>query len=225
VLAALADADADPKGPWHTSNGPDGIDRVIITALSTDSWPEVRRRAAAVLGNRCQRIGPARALSDALAKDAELDVRRDSLTSLVQCRATGVGELLARTWDDTNAPIELRAHAVSQAAALGDAKLGAVLVVKFKRWRAGAIENADALVLAQHAATAISALDAPGAVAALTSALDDSAFPEIVTAAALALGALGPACPPSAKAKLQAIANSGDQTAVAARRAAAQCGR
>nr|MBA3394229.1 hypothetical protein [Deltaproteobacteria bacterium] len=61
--------------------------------------------------------------------------------------------------------------------------------------------------------------------AALEAALDNSAFPEIVSAAALGLGALGPACPPSAKAKLVIIARSGSQSASAAKRAAAQCGR
>ncbi|MGE0545658.1 MAG: hypothetical protein AB7O24_09765 [Kofleriaceae bacterium] len=224
VLSALGEA-SDPSGAWHSSGGADGIDRVIITALTGDRWPDVRRRAAMALGNRCQRLGPAKALGEAVAKDAELDVRRDSLSSLVQCRAAGVAELLARTWDDSEAAIELRAHAVSQAAALGDAKLGATLVGKFTRWRTAAIESAEALVLAQHAATAISALKAQGAAAALMAALDDVAFPEIISAAALGLGALGRECTAAAKVKLQELAGSGEPYAVAARRAAAQCGR
>ncbi|MBA3540613.1 MAG: hypothetical protein H0T79_13465 [Deltaproteobacteria bacterium] len=45
-----------------------------------------------------------------------------------------------------------------------------------------------------------------------------------MSAAALALGALGPACPPAAKAKLIALAREDETLAVAARRAAAQCG-
>jgi len=225
VLTALAGAETDVSDPWHTADGPDGIDRVIITALSGDSWPEIRRRAASTLGARCQRIGPAKALGDAVAKDRAIDVRVDALTALVQCRASGIDQLLAKTWDDGKAPIELRAQAVGLAVALGDPRLGAVLVGKFTRWRGAAIESAEALALAQRAAAAIAMLDAPGAAPALIAALDDSAFPEIVTAAALALGALGPNCPPAAKAKLDLIARSDEQAAVAAKRAAAQCGR
>ncbi len=225
VLSALAGAETDAGDPWHTADGPDGIDRVIISALATDSWPEIRRRAASTLGARCQRPGPARALGDAVAKDKHIDVRVDSLTALVQCRATGIGQLLAKTWDDSKSPIELRTQAVSLAVVLGDPKLGAQLVSKFTRWRGAAIESAEALALAQSAAASIARLQAPGAAQALIAALDDSAFPEIVSAAALALGALGPACPASAKAKLDVIARSEDATAVAAKRAAAQCGR
>lgn len=225
VLAALAGAETDAGDPWHTADGPDGIDRVIINAIATDSWPEIRRRAASTLGARCQRPGPARALVDAVAKDKHIDVRVDSLTALVQCRASGIDQLLAKTWDDSKSPIELRTQAVGLAVALGDPKLGTQLVGKFTRWRGAAIESAEALALAQRAAAAIAMLDAPGAAAALIAALDDSAFPEIVTAAALALGELGPKCPASAKAKLNVIARSDDQAAVAAKRAAAQCGR
>jgi len=225
VLSALAGAETDAGDPWHTADGPDGIDRVIITALATDSWPEIRRRAASTLGARCQRPGPARALGDAVAKDRAIDVRVDALTALVQCRATGIDQLLAKTWDDNKSPIELRTQAVGLAVVLGDPKLGALLVGRFTRWRGAAIESAEALALAQSAAASIARLQAPGAAQALIAALDDSAFPEIVSAAALALGALGPACPPSAKAKLNILARSDDQTAVAAKRAAAQCGR
>ncbi len=225
VLAALAGAETEVSNPWHTADGPDGIDRVIGTALSGDTWPEVRRRAASALGARCQRPGPASALTAAVARDAVIDVRTDALTALVECRAAGIAALLARTWDDRKAPIELRTHAVDLAVALGDEQLGASLVGKFARWRGAAIESAEALALAQSSATAIGRLGAPGAAKTLMEALDDSAFPEIVSAAALALGALGPACPPAAKVKLESIARSDDQPAVAARHAAAQCGK
>ena len=111
------------------------------------------------------------------------------------------------------------------AVTLGDPQLGALLVAKFTRWRGEALESAPALALAQSAAASIARLGAPGAAQALVAALDDSAFPEIVSAAALALGALGPACPPAAKAKLEAIGNSDEQAAPQAKLAARQCGR
>lgn len=225
VLSALAGATTDPASPWHSSGAPDGIDRVIITALSGDHWPEVRRRAATALGSRCMRPGPSAALTEAVKKDDNMDVRRDALIALVDCRAPGIAELLAKLWDDGKAPLEVRTTAVDLAVALGDAKLGAALVGKFTRWRGAAIESAEALALAQSAAASIARLHAPGAAQALTSALDDSAFPEIVAAAAQALGALGPDCPPAAKAKLAQLGAGDDQAAPAAKRAAQQCGR
>ena len=225
VLSTLAGATADPASPWHTSGGPDGIDRVIISALSTDTWPEIRRRAATSLASRCMRLGPANALTEALNKDAHPDVRRDALIALVDCRAAGISELLAKTWDNGKQPITVRTQAVDLAVALGDPKLGAALVGKFGKWRGGALESADSMALAQSAAASIARLNAPGAAQALMAALDDAAFPEIVSAAAQALGALGPACPPAAKVKLEALAKEDDQSAGAAKRAAAQCGR
>jgi hypothetical protein len=224
VLQTLATAETDTSNPWHNADGPDGIDRVIITALSADAWPDVRRRAATALGTRCQRIGPAKALTDAVIKDTDLDVRSDALIAIVQCRAGGVDQLLVRVWNDDKAPIQLRTQAVGLSVALGDPKLGVVLVGKFKSWRGSALESAEAMALAQAAAGAIARLDAPGAAQALIDALDDSAFPEIVSAAAFGLGALGPKCPAAAKAKLNVLARGDDQSAGQAKRAAQQCG-
>jgi len=225
ALSALADSATDGAGPWHAADGPDAIDRVIINGLAVDTWPEVRRRAATALGTRCQRPGPARALVDAVGKDKDVDVRADSLTALVQCKAPGVRELLVKTWNDGKAPLELRERAVSLAVPLEDPQLAQQLVGAFSKWRADALQSAPSLRLAQAAAVAIGNLGAPGAAQALMSALDDSAFPEIVTSAALGLGALGKACPAAAKSKLLSIARSGQQAANAARHAAGQCGR
>jgi hypothetical protein len=198
---------------------------VIISALSTDSWPEIRRRAATSLASRCMRLGPANALTEALGKDAHPDVRRDALIALVDCRATGISELLAKTWDNGKQPLTVRTQAVDLAVTLGDPQLGKALVGKFGTWRGGALESADSMALAQSAAASIARLNAPGAAQALMAALDDAAFPEIVSAAAQALGALGPACPAAAKLKLEALAKTDDQSAGPAKRAAAQCGR
>lgn len=228
ALSALAGADADAPGAWRAPGDGPGtieIDRVLANALATDAWPEVRRRGAAALGARCLRPGPARALGAAVAEDRALEVRIDALAALVQCRAAGVGELLARTWDDGKAPLELRAQAIDLVAALGDPRLAAALVGKLARWRGEAITSAPALALAQRAAAALGRMAPPGAAQALIAALDDAAFPEIVSAAALALGALGPACPPAAKTKLTLLARADDQAALAAKRAASQCGR
>ena len=227
VLSALAGTEVDAATPWHTPD-PDGIDRIITAALATDTWPDVRRRAASSLGLRCQRPGPRDALVEAVAKDKATEVRADSLVALVQCRAQGITEILARAWDDTRAPIELRTQAVNLAAVLGDAKLGQTLVGKFARWRGAAISAGDdgeaALQLAIASAPVIAILDAPGAVSALTDALYDAAFPEIVSAAATALGTLGPKCPASARTKLLEISKDGSDASRAAELALSGCG-
>jgi hypothetical protein len=220
ALAALAgDANAD-------------ADAVLGDAIARDAWPEIRRRAASALGARCQRTEPARVLTDAALRDRDLSVRGDALGALAACHAAGAAALLARIWNDDKAAVELRARAVLEAIALGEPGPAAALLDRFRQWRGEAINSADALALAQSAAAAIGRLHPPGAARALSDALDDTAFPEIVQAAALALGALGPACPPEAQAKLARIAQSkaddsgsSAQAASAAKHAAAQCGR
>jgi hypothetical protein len=226
-----ADGAAASPGPSLGPNpgaSPGAIDGVIGDALAHDAWPEVRRRAATALGVRCQRPAPAHALGDAVDHDADLGVRGDALAALVQCHAAGTAALLARIWHDGQAPLELRSRAVLEVVALGDPAPAAALVGQLARWRNEASSSAEALTLAQSAAATLGRLgrlSPPGAARALTDALDDTAYPEIVQAAALGLGALGPACPAEAKAKLAQIAQSEDnQAAGAARRAAAQCG-
>ncbi len=228
-LAALAALGGDPAGAW-TAGSPsaavdDAIDNAIADASAEDRWPEVRRRAVTALGARCRRTLAAQALGDAVDDDPDLGVRGDALSALVQCRAPGTAERLARLWDDGKAPIALRSRAVLETAALGDPRLGPALIERFARWRGEAVSSAAALELAQSAAAALGRLGPPGAARALVDALDDAAFPEIVQAAALGLGALGTACPPDARARLAELARSDTPSAPAARRAAAQCGR
>jgi len=224
ALGALAVTDTDPSGPWHHGTGPDGIDRVIISAMS-DPWPDVRRRAASSLGNRCQRPGPAKVLFEAVSRDRTLEVRQDALVALVQCAASGVHELLPFLWNSSKHPIELREHAIGLVVQLDDHQLATTLVKRFARWRSEAIESGDALTLAKAAAATLGLMRPPGAAKVLLDALDDSAFPELVAAAALALGELGPACPAAARAKLAKLASSDDQASVPAKRALGRCGK
>jgi hypothetical protein len=226
ALAALAGGDA--AGGWTAPGAPgkvdDAIDNAVADASAEDRWPEVRRRAITALAARCRRTVAIQSLGDALDDDHDLGVRGDALSALVQCRAPGIAERLARLWDDGKAPLELRSRAVLEAAALGDPRLGLALVEHFARWRGDAMQSATALELAQSAAASLGRLGPPGAARALIDALDDGAFPEIVQAAALGLGALGPACPPEARARLVELARSDAPSAFAAKRAAAQCG-
>ncbi|HSN30248.1 MAG TPA: hypothetical protein VLT45_28365 [Kofleriaceae bacterium] len=226
ALGALATATGGPGGPWHAPEGADEIDKVLQTSLLSDTWPEVRRRAAQTLGSRCQRPGPAKALAESVARDSDLPTRSDALAALVECKAAGVADLLAHVWDDRKLPIELRQHAVDLAAQLGDPALGARLVAKLDAWRGAALDSEDALALAQNAAYAVGRLAPPGAGEALIAALDDSAYPEIVASAATGLGLMGKACPAAARSRLRELSHSDErQVHTAAARAFALCGR
>jgi len=226
ALSALGATEGGTPGPWHRAVDSDGVDRVIQTTLASDTWPEVRARAAEMLGARCSRPGPAKSLDAAVHRDPELAVRSDALAALVECKATGASELLAQTWDNRRQPIELRQRAVDLAAELGDRALAAKLVGKLTQWRGAALDSADALALAQNAAYAVGKLAPPGAAEALLAALDDGAFPEVVAAAATGLGLMGRACPALARPKLRSLARSEEQQiALAASHAAALCGK
>lgn len=226
ALTALGATEGGPAGPWHQAVHADGIDRVIQTALASDTWPEVRARAAQMLGARCTRPGPALSLNDAVHRDPELAVRGDALAALVECKAATAGELLAKTWDNGKQPIPLRQRAIDLSVELGDRTLAAKLVGKYTQWRGAAIESADALALAQNAAYAIGRLAPPGAGDALLGGIEDGAFPEIVAASATGLGLMGKSCPAVARAKLRSLARSEDQQIqIAAAHAAALCGK
>ena len=226
ALAAFATAAGGPGGAWHGPEGPDEIDRVIQTTLVSDTWPEVRRRAAQVLGGRCQRPGPARSLVESISRDPDEATRGDALASLVECKAPGVADLLAKVWSSTKAPVELRQRAVDLAVPLGDRALATRLVTQLDTWRGAALDSEDALALAQSAAYAVGRLAPPGAADALLAALDDTAYPEIVAAAATGLGLMGPSCPRTALPRLRQLAHSDErQIQAAAARAAAVCGR
>jgi len=224
ALGALSTSNAGTA--WHGAEDTSAIDRAIATMLASDGWPEVRRRAAQVLGGRCTRPDPAKALEASFARDPDILVRGDALSALVDCKAAGVAEVLARTWNDGKQPLPLRQRAVDLAANLEDHALADRLAKDFARWRGEALESGEALALAQNAAYALGRLATPAAVHALEVALDDGTFPELVGASATGLGLLGKACPASAKPKLESLARSEDeQVAGPARRAAALCGK
>lgn len=212
----------------HESNRDDAaaLAPAIEIALASDTWPEVRQRAAHALGTRCIQPGPAQALLGSYARDRNVGVRSAALAALVECKAVGTGDLLVRIWHDSALPVALRTKAIDLTATLADRATAVRLVEAFAQWQRTAAESAAALALAQAAAYAIGQLAPAGAALALERALDDSSPPEVVAAAVSGLGAMGPACPASAKSRLAALSNSNDQQIrVAAGRAVAHCGK
>lgn len=201
------------------------IAREVEHALTSDVWPEVRRRAAVALGVRCADPAVARAVTTAVRRDPDVDVRTEALGALVECKATGTGALLASVWNDDNFPIAARMRAIDLTVGLEDANAGAALVAAFDRWQREAGESTTALALAQQAAQTLGRLHPPGAVAALERGTT-SELPDLVAAAAVGLGSLGPRCPASAMRRLKTLARATDQQVrIAAGRAAAQCGK
>jgi hypothetical protein len=228
VIAALADGHADTGSPWAPADADelrDRGDRALGTALATDTWPEVRHAAAAALGARCQRPGPAAALGDAVDRDADVAVRGDALAGLVACRAAGVAARLWQVADDRGAPGDLRLRAVALIGALGDRALAPDLATRFARWREAAFSDELALALATHAAVVLGHLGDRSATAGLADAAQDAAFPALQAAAVEALGELGE-CAAATRKIYDQLATSAERAVVlAAQRARAACAR
>jgi hypothetical protein len=204
----------------------DATDRVLMDVLLSDPWPELRQASARSLGERCARPGPATALADAVARDAEVAVRGDALAGLVACRAAGIADRLIKVAVDGKAPLELRQRAVALTVALEDPALDAPLAQLFERWRGAAFDSHEALALARVAAGALGRIGGPRAGVVLADALEDEALPELVSAAAAGLGELGAACPARVVPRLRELGSSSQRAvAMAARRAAAQCSK
>ncbi|MEZ4360149.1 MAG: HEAT repeat domain-containing protein [Kofleriaceae bacterium] len=227
ITRGLTDAAADQRdldARWPAA-AIAALDASLTAALASDRWPELRRAAAESLGLRCHRAATATALRTSVDGDPDVDVRQDALVALVTCRAPGAGALLTRLWSDDRAPHALRERAVTLTVMLGDVNLAGALAQALARWRSEAFSEESALRLAMRAAEALGRLGGPLAAPALLDALGDSAYPEIVAAAATGLGALGAACPAAARARLQALTRSDERAvSLAAKRAVAQCG-
>ena len=210
----------------------EAADAALAGILARDAWPELRRGAASALALRCQRRGPRAALETAITADAEIDVRVDALTALVTCRADGIAARLLRIADDGKAELALRDRAIALYGQLHAPAPGGVvpaaaieaLLDRLDRWRGQAFSDESALRLAVRTTTALGALGDRRAAPALVAAARDGTFPELQAAAAAALGALGPACPPDARTLLRALAQSEQRgVALAARGAIDRC--
>jgi hypothetical protein len=240
ALRALAGRDDGGGGAWVASSAGaqrDAIDRVLINALDSDRWPEVRQTAAAALALACPRPGPTKALEEASESDEDLDVRGDALGALVTCKAPGIAERLFAVARDAKAPTALRERAVDLVGALEDPANVPLLIEALKKWRSAAFSEQAGLVLAQRAAATLGRLggtaarggDAKTATAAREALLDaasDPAFFEIQAAAAAGLGELGPACDRESKKLLEDLKASEQQAVqTAARHALMRCGQ
>ncbi|MEZ4367174.1 MAG: hypothetical protein R2939_12955 [Kofleriaceae bacterium] len=233
-LAALAGLDrlapADGAGPaWTSADGAArraAADRAIGELLTGDeAWPEIRRGAASALGARCDAPDPAARLAQAVDRDPDVTVAGAALASLVQCRADGVARRLIDVAADGERALPLRVRALELVPALGDRAVVLPSLLDLVRgWRRSAFEARAARELARRGLIALGRLGGDGVADELIAALGDGAAPEIAAAAAIGLGAMGPACPATAAALLADLSTSGSpEVAAAARSALPRC--
>lgn len=197
-------------------------DRVMIERLQADTWPRIRQAAASGLARRCGSAqATALALDRAVDRDPHIDVRRASLSSLVECRAPGIGPRLIQVASDRAKPALLRQRAITLIPVLGDRDLSPALIELFASLRKQAWSEKDAVRLASAAAVAMGRLGAEAVIAPLLEAARDPSFPEIQAAAITGLGEL---CPPRAMPIFESqIASSQRAVAIAARGARNRC--
>jgi hypothetical protein len=234
ALKALAGRNDLGADAWSGSNQ-EAVDRVLITALAGDRWPEVRTTAATALALACPRAGATRALEDAADGDTDDDVRVAALSALVTCDAPGIATRLLALAKSGKTSLALRQRAVDLLGVHGDPANAPALAELLSKWRSAAFSEQSALVLAQAAAPALGHLGAAAhaagenetatiALDALLDAATDPAFPEIQAAGAAGLGALGAACNADAVTTLKELARSAQPAVtIAAKRALATC--
>lgn len=199
-------------------------DRVVIERLGRDRWPGIRKAAASALGHRCEKATSAQtALNQAVDGDRNIDVQRESLSALVECRAPGIGTRLIAVAGDGKRREKLRSKALSLVPQLADPALVKPLIRLFGKLRQAAWSKESAVRLASAAAVAMGRTGSADVVAPLLRAARESSFPEIQAAAVTGLGEI---CPPKAR-RLFADLLGSDQRAVliAARAAYNRCRR
>ena len=201
---------------------PEG-DAALTGQLAGDSWARVRRASAIALGTTCRRPAAAGALRRAALRDADVQVRRASLSSLVNCRAPGAIRFLLAIAADRRAPAELRTHAMRLIGGSGDRAAARPLAALASAELERAFSDESAITPAASSVHALGELGDPAATPVLLHAAEAVAFPEIQAAAATALGRV---CPASALPVLRELARSSQhQVAAPARASLRRCSR
>jgi hypothetical protein len=224
-------ADADPGVRRHAIAGlgvrDDGgadTDQALIARLGDDPWPRIRRESAAALARRCAQARPAAAALDkAVDGDSDIEVRRASLTALVECRAPGIAARLFEVAGDSDRPALLRQRAITLIPMLEDRELAPRLIALFSTLRKRAWSDKASVRLASAAAVALGRLGGDAVVNPLLDAAREASFPEIQAAAVTGLGEM---CAARALPLFEQLVSSDQRAvAVAARGAHNRCSR
>ncbi|MCP4444188.1 MAG: hypothetical protein GY811_02435 [Myxococcales bacterium] len=201
----------------EASAAPEGS---IERRLREDSWPEVRRSAAAALSTRCDDAS-AVALTKASLEDANTKVARSAFGGFLRCDSAGRFDLALQLVNLEGRPLELRLHAARVLGELASESQATLVIQRFSKARRRALGDRKSGKLASALSRSLADLGGPRAVRALESSAADPAFPQLQSAAISALGTL---CPASSRQLFQRLRQSHEgNVAAAATRAARQC--
>lgn len=192
----------------------------IEERLSDDTWPEVRRAAAATLSTRCDEAS-GNALRTAALEDRNTKVARSALGGLLRCENPRNFEVALQLVNDADRPLTLRMQAARVLGDLASESQHEVVVARFSKARRRSLADATSGKMASALSRALADIGSPDAIRALESSAADPAFPQLQTAAITALGEL---CPTSSQRLLQRLRQSHEHSvSTAATMAARQC--
>ena len=186
--------------------------------LRIDTWPQVRRAAAAALSMRCDASSIA-ALRQATLEDADTSVARTAFGGVLGCGGTENFALAVQIVDDAKRPLKLRLQAARALGELAGPNEAGDVLKRFASARRGALSNPTSGKIASALSRALVDLATPEAIRALESSAADPAFPQLQTSAITALGDL---CPPSAMQLLRRLRQSREHSVSAAATAASR---
>ena len=199
-----------------------GGEAALAQQLGADRWSRVRRAAAVALGSGCGRGAPD-ALRSAALRDADVEVRRASLSSLASCRAPGLVGFLLTVAGDRDAPVDVRTHAFRLIGDTRDRSAQPKLAELVRAELDRAMVDENAIGPAAAGTYALGALADAAGLPVILRAAETAALPEIQAAAATALGRR---CLPAGMAALRELAaNPQHQVSAPARAALRRCAR
>ncbi len=221
IRVALTHKDPGVRLALLASTSPALAPTAVEARLREDTWPEVRRAAAAALSTRCEESGDA--LRTAALKDRNAKVAGSAFAGLLRCENSNNFALALQVMDDKTRPLQLRLGAARALGGLASASLGDVVIARFSKARKKALSSRTSGKIASALSRALADLGSPKAIRALESSAADPAFPQLQTAAITALGEL---CPASSLQLLQRLRRSHEHSvSSAATMAVRQCRR
>ncbi len=189
--------------------------------LKEDSWPEVRRSAAASLTQHCQTDTARVALEASTRTDLDEEVARTSLSALLRCKVPGLLALMLDLIDDKKRPTELRLVAARNVGGVAQGAESSQVLSRFKRARTWSLTDATSAKIASALTVSLADVASAEAIDNLEDSALDPAVPQLQAAALTALAKL---CRPSSKPILRKLKRSSDPTvSQAARRASGRC--
>ncbi len=202
-------------------NSQASLSKSLLPLLQSDPWPEIRRKTAALLGAHCEDPTIANALTKAVRTDSDSQVTITSLTAILSCAPNGVFGLLLYLTNKKDRPLSLRLLAARNLANPENHPDASIVRKRFQRARRQALSNKNQAKIASALTVALARIGGPKSVALLESTAADPAFPQLQTAA---LVALSESCPKSSLSLFRKLKNAHEHSVSrAASRALNRC--